>query len=69
MARATCELDLTEVHRVLDTWRRAARVATATGHECHRAVLASAEERLRTGERHPRAAPWNQLRAELGLPG
>jgi hypothetical protein len=68
MARATRDLDLTEVHHVLDTWRRVAWVATATGHERYRAVLASAEERLRTGERHPGAMPWNQLKAELGLP-
>jgi hypothetical protein len=68
MARATRELDLTDVHRVLDTWRRVAWVAAATGHERYRVALAAAEERLRTGERHPRAVPWNQLRVELGLP-
>jgi uncharacterized protein DUF6247 len=68
MARATRELDLTEVHRTLDTWRRVAWVTTATGHERYRAVLTSAEERLRTGERHPRAMAWNHLKAELGLP-
>lgn len=68
MARATRDLDLTEVHRTLNTWRRVAWVITATGPERYRAVMASAEERLRTGERHPRATPWNQLKAELGLP-
>src|SRR4051812_20825841 len=69
MARATSELDLTGVHRTLDAWRRVAWVTTATGPERYRAVMASAEERLRTGERHPGAVPWSQLKAELGLPG
>jgi hypothetical protein len=45
-----------------------AQVRTATGPERYRAVMASAEERLRTGERHPQAMPWSQLKAELGLP-
>jgi hypothetical protein len=27
-----------------------------------------AASRLRTGERHPQATPWHQLKAELGLP-
>jgi hypothetical protein len=68
MGRATRELDLTEVHRTLNTWRRVAWVTTATGPERYRAVPASAEQRLRTGERHPQAMPWNRLKAELGLP-
>jgi hypothetical protein len=68
MARATRELDLTEVQRTLNTWRRVAWVTIATGPDRYRAVLASAEERLRTGERHPQAMPWSQLKAELGLP-
>jgi hypothetical protein len=68
MGRATRELDLTEVHRTLNTWRRVAWVTTATGPERYRAVLASAEQRLRTGERHAQAMPWNQLKAELGPP-
>jgi uncharacterized protein DUF6247 len=61
MALATRELDLTEVHRTLNTWRRVAWVTTATGPERYRAVLASAEQRFRTGERHPQATPWSQL--------
>lgn len=68
MARATRELDLTEVHRTLNTWRRVAWVTTATGPERYRAVLASAEERRHTGEHHPQATPWHQLKAELGPP-
>jgi uncharacterized protein DUF6247 len=68
MARATRELDLSEVHRTLNRWRRVAWVTTATGPERYRAVLASADQRLRTGERHPEATSWNQLKAELALP-
>ena len=68
MAHATRDLDLSEVHRTLDTWRRVAWVTTATGPERYRAALASAEHRYRTGERHPEATPWSQLKAELGLP-
>src|SRR5689334_15001412 len=68
MARATRDLDLTEVQQTLNTWRRVAWVTSATGADRYRAVLDSARERLRTGERHPQAMPWNQLKAELGLP-
>ncbi len=68
MARATQELDLTEVLKTLESWRRVAWVTATTGSDRYRAVLASAEQRLRTGERHPGAVPWNQLKAELGLP-
>ena len=67
MARATRELDLREVLDTLDTWRRVAWVTTAVGSERYRATLASAEQRTRTGERHPDAVPWSQLKAELGL--
>ena len=44
MARATRELDLTEVHQALDTWRRVAWVTTATAPDRYRAVMASAED-------------------------
>lgn len=57
MARATRELDLTEVHQTLNTWRRVAWVTTATGPDRYRAVMASAEERLRTGDATPRPRP------------
>jgi hypothetical protein len=67
MARATRELDLREVLDTLDAWRRVAWVTTATGSERYRATLAGAEQRIRTGERHPDAVPWSQLKAELGL--
>lgn len=68
MARATEELDLTEVLQTLASWRRVAWVTTSVGSERYEAALTSAEHRLRTGERHPGAVPWNQLKAELGLP-
>lgn len=68
MERATRELDLTEVQQTLTRWRRVAWVTSATGAERYRAVLADAGNRLRTGERHPRAVPWAQLKVELGLP-
>ena len=34
----------------------------------YRQTLASAQERLQTGERAPGAMPWAQLKAELGMP-
>ncbi len=68
MARATRELDLTAVLQTLESWRRVAWVTTSTGGDRYNAVLASAEHRLRTGERQPGAVPWSQLKAELGLP-
>jgi Family of unknown function (DUF6247) len=69
MARATRELDLSEVLETLATWRRVAWVTTAVGPQQYRAVLASARHRVATGERHPGAVPWSQLKAQLGLPG
>jgi hypothetical protein len=68
MARATRDLDLTEVFETLESWRRIAWITTTSGHERHRSMLASVEERVRTGERHPGAVPWEQLKVELGLP-
>ena len=67
MARATQQLDLTEVHAVLDGWRRIAWITSANGPETHRRMLSSIDERLRTGERHPGAVPWEQIEVQLGL--
>ena len=67
MARATERLDLTEVHEALEGWRRVAWVTSAHGPEVYRRTLASAQERLQSGERAPGAVPWPQLKAELGL--
>lgn len=68
MARATRNLDLTEVLATLESWRRVAWVTTVHSPEQHRRMLAAAEERLRTGDRHPGAVRWEQLAGELGLP-
>lgn len=68
MARATEQLDLTEVQDALEAWRQVARVTSAHGAESYRTTLASAQTRLRTGERAAGAVPWAQLKAELGLP-
>lgn len=68
MARATERLDLSEVHEALEVWRQVAWVTSAHGPEVYRRTLASAQERLRSGERAAGALPWAQLKAELGLP-
>jgi hypothetical protein len=68
MARATERLDLTEVHEALEAWRQVAWVTSAHGPEAYRRTLASAHERLQSGERASGALPWAQLKAELGLP-
>ena len=67
MERATERVDLAEVHEALDAWRQVAWVTSAHGAATYRRVLASAEERLWTGERANGAVPWPQLKAELGL--
>ncbi len=68
MARATERLDLTEVHEALAAWRQVAWVTSAHGPEVYRRTLASAQERLQSGERAAGALPWAQLKAELGRP-
>jgi len=68
MARATERLDLAEVHEALDGWRQVAWVTSTHGPDAYRRTLASARERLQSGERAPGALPWSQLKAELGLP-
>ena len=67
MARATRDLDLTEVHRTLESWRLIAWITATNGPEQHRRMLASAEERIRTGNRHPGAISWDELKVKLGL--
>ncbi len=68
MQRATDELDLTEVHEALESWRRVAWVTAAHGPDLYRKTLASAEQRLRKGDRADGAVSWDQLKAELDLP-
>jgi hypothetical protein len=65
MAAATESLDLTEVHRTLDAWRRVAWLTSERGHDGYRRLLADAERRTRTGERAPGAVSWDELRAQL----
>jgi len=43
-------------------------VTSAHGADAYRRALASAQERLQSGERAAGALPWAQLKAELGLP-
>ncbi|WP_445187664.1 DUF6247 family protein [Pseudonocardia sp. Cha107L01] len=40
MAAATESLDLTEVHRTLEAWRRVAWLTSARGHDGYRRLLA-----------------------------
>ncbi len=68
MQRATEQLDLADVHEALESWRRVAWVTSAHGHGVYRRTLASAQERLESGERATGAVSWHQLKAELGLP-
>ncbi len=67
MNRATDRLDLSEVHEVLESWRRIAWLTAVRGPEGYRRTVASAEQRLRTGERGAGSVPWHQLKVELGL--
>ncbi|WP_028934276.1 DUF6247 family protein [Pseudonocardia spinosispora] len=67
LMRAVHELDLTEVHAVLDSWRRTAIVTQAKGPDAYRTMLESAARRLRTGERAEGAVPWSEIKARLGL--
>jgi hypothetical protein len=66
MERATRELDLTEVLATL-AWRRVAWLTVTAGPERHRAMLASADERVRSGERHPAAVSWEELKPDIGF--
>ncbi len=67
MNRATDRLDLSEVHEVLESWRRIAWLTAVRGPKGYRRTLGSAEQRLRTGERGTGSVPWHQLKVELGL--
>jgi hypothetical protein len=65
MAAATESLDLSEVQRTLESWRRVAWLTTARGHEGYRALLAEAERRTRTGERAPGAVSLERVKAMI----
>ncbi len=65
MRRATDNLDLTEVHEALESWRRVAWMTSAHGPDIYRKALASAEQRLGTDERADGAVSWDQLKAGM----
>src|SRR5688500_1984215 len=58
--RAKDRLDLSEVHEVLDAWRRIAWLTRELGAEGYRRMLADAEDRARTGERPAGSVPWSR---------
>jgi Family of unknown function (DUF6247) len=68
MNQATDRLDLSEVHEVLESWRRIAWLTVVRGPQGYRRTMAAAKQRLRTGERGAGSVPWHQLKTELGLP-
>lgn len=68
MDRARDRLDLTEVHDVLEAWRRVAWLIAELGPDGYRNMISSAEERARTGERAAGSVPWSRLSVELALP-
>jgi hypothetical protein len=65
MATATQTLDLTGVHRTLESWRRVAWLTTANGAEKYRQILARAEHTLRTGELPPDSVPLDEIKAMI----
>ena len=67
MKAATDRLDLSEVHEVLESWRRIAWLTAVKGPLGYQRIMAAAERRLRTGERGAGSVPWHQLTTELGL--
>jgi len=62
MATATETLDLTGVHRTLESWRRIAWLTTANGSDGYRRLLARAARTLRTGELPPDSVPLDQVK-------
>jgi hypothetical protein len=68
MAKATRELDLTEVLDTLEAWRCVAWVTTATGPDRYRAIIQAAERRRLTGERPPGPCRGASSRLTSGSP-
>jgi len=64
-ATATETLDLTGVHRTLQSWRRIAWLTTANGPAGYRRMLARADRTLRTGELPRDSVPLDQVKALL----
>jgi hypothetical protein len=63
LANAADSLELADVHRVLDSWRRRAWITTHLGHDGYRQMLARAERVLRTGEPEPGSVPLDEIKA------
>lgn len=63
MATATETLDLTGVHRALESWRRIAWLTQANGPDGYRRMLARAERTLRTGELPTDSVPVDQIKS------
>jgi hypothetical protein len=55
-------LELADMFRVLDSWRRRAMITTQLGHHGYRTMLARAEERLRTGEAPADSVPLDEIK-------
>jgi Family of unknown function (DUF6247) len=65
VATATETLDLSGVHRTLQSWRRIAWLTTANGPDGYRRMLARADRTLRTGELPRDNVPLDQVKALL----
>jgi hypothetical protein len=63
MATATESLDLSGVHRALESWRRIAWLTSAHGHDGYRQLLARVEERGRTGARELGSVSLDRVKA------
>jgi hypothetical protein len=63
LSKAADSLDLTDVHDVLDSWRRRATTTNYLGHDGYRRMLAKAERILRTGEPEPGSVPLEEIKA------
>jgi hypothetical protein len=63
MVKATESLDLSDVHRTLTAWRRIAWLTAVRGPDAYRRILATAEERTRTGTADPDEVSIEQVKA------
>jgi cell wall assembly regulator SMI1 len=67
LGTAAERLDLTPVLGMLDAWRRVAWMTSTLGLDGYRQLMATANDRARTGTRPAGSVPWQALKAELGL--
>jgi hypothetical protein len=65
MAAATESLDLGDVQRFLESWRKVARLTLGLGPEGYRRMLSEADHRLRTGEMPNNPVPIDEVRLRL----